>query len=101
MLGCAQQTNFEKSPHSKGVGEARPEEILLRISYRIVNGLRPGKSEGRAIRENPGYCRYPITHVAATASADQASAIISISTRKSRGKRAASTVVRAGAFAGK
>jgi hypothetical protein len=42
-LGCAQRTNLEKTASSEGVGEARPEEILLWISYRIVNAQRREK----------------------------------------------------------
>jgi hypothetical protein len=39
----AQQKYFEKTASSEGVGEACPEEILLWISYRIVNAQRPEK----------------------------------------------------------
>jgi hypothetical protein len=43
MLGCMQRTNLEKTASSEGVGEACPEEILLPISYRIVNAQRREK----------------------------------------------------------
>src|SRR5579862_2672993 len=44
MLGCAiANKSRENRLIRKGVGEARPEEILLRISYRIVNAQRTEK----------------------------------------------------------
>jgi hypothetical protein len=42
MLGCSDKSR-ENRLIRKGVGEARPEEILLPISYRIVNARRTEK----------------------------------------------------------
>jgi hypothetical protein len=42
MLGCSDKS-LENRLIRKGVGEARPEEILLWISYRIVNAQQTEK----------------------------------------------------------
>jgi hypothetical protein len=57
-LGCAQRTNLEKTASSEGVGEARPEEILLRVSYRIVNVYRPEKRKAVSFQAVSNPCRF-------------------------------------------